>query len=160
MEIKPLRLTGSCEIILKRIEDERGYFLRVYDENVPAGLGIDTAAWNDSVSFNKKRHTVRGLHFQLPPFEEKKIVRVSRGAIWDVIVDLRRGSVNLWAVGRLRAVGREQQMPLYPGRIRTRLLHPYGRRHSQLQDRCALRSGIGKRDPLERRNAWHYVADR
>lgn len=92
MEIRPLRLTGSYEITLKRIEDERGYFLRVYDENVPAGLGIDTAAWNDSVSFNKKRNTVRGLHFQLPPFEERKIVRVSRGAIWDVIVDLRGGS--------------------------------------------------------------------
>lgn len=92
MEIKPLRLDGSCEIVLKRIEDERGYFLRVYDGNMPPRLGIDTTAWNDSVSFNKKRHTVRGLHFQLPPFEEKKIVRVSRGAIWDVIVDLRRGS--------------------------------------------------------------------
>ena len=92
MEIKPLRLAGSCEIILKRIEDERGYFLRVYDGDVPARLGIDTTAWNDSVSFNRKRHTVRGLHFQMPPFEERKIVRVSRGAIWDVIVDLRRGS--------------------------------------------------------------------
>jgi dTDP-4-dehydrorhamnose 3,5-epimerase len=77
---------------LKRIEDERGYFLRVYDADVPARLGIDTTMWNDSVSFNKKRHTVRGLHFQLPPFEEQKIVRVSRGAIWDVIVDLRRDS--------------------------------------------------------------------
>jgi dTDP-4-dehydrorhamnose 3,5-epimerase len=92
VEIKPLRLHGSCEITLQRIEDERGYFLRVYDGNVPAELGIETSAWNDSISFNKKRHTVRGLHFQLPPFEEKKIVRVSRGAIWDVIVDLRQGS--------------------------------------------------------------------
>lgn len=92
MEIRPLRLDGSYEIILKRIEDERGYFLRVYDEGVPARLGVEKNTWNDSISYNKRRHTVRGMHFQLPPFEETKIVRVSRGAVWDVIVDLRRGS--------------------------------------------------------------------
>lgn len=94
MEIRPLRLNGSCEFILERIEDERGYFLRVYDDSVPARLGIGKKPWNDSVSYNKKRHTVRGLHFQLPPFEEAKIVRVSRGAIWDVIVDLRKESAT------------------------------------------------------------------
>lgn len=92
MQIEPLRLKGSYLITLKRIEDERGYFLRVYDENLPIGVGTDTRVWSDSLSYNKKRHTVRGLHFQLPPYGEQKIVRAAQGAIWDVIVDLRKDS--------------------------------------------------------------------
>lgn len=92
MEIVPLKLKGSYLITLKRIEDERGYFLRVYDEDLPIGAGIDTRVWSDSLSYNKKRHTVRGLHFQLPPYEEQKIVRAARGAIYDVLVDLRKDS--------------------------------------------------------------------
>lgn len=92
MEIRPLRLRGSCEILLKRIEDVRGYFMPVFDSKMLIGAGIETADWHDNLSYNKKRDTVRGLHFQLPPFEERKIVRVSRGAIRDVIVDLRSGS--------------------------------------------------------------------
>ena len=92
MEIRPLKLAGACLIELKRISDERGFFQRLYDAETFAKHDLQIVWEHDSQSFNRKRHTVRGLHFQLPPFAETKLVRVSRGAISDVIVDLRRSS--------------------------------------------------------------------
>jgi len=92
VEIKPLRLAGSFEILLKRISDERGYFQRLYDAETFEKYGLKTHWEHDSQSFNLKKNTIRGMHFQLPPFAETKLVRCSRGAIWDVIVDLRQNS--------------------------------------------------------------------
>jgi dTDP-4-dehydrorhamnose 3,5-epimerase len=92
VEIRPLKLAGSFEIQLRRIADERGYFSRLYDADIFAKYDLQTVWKHDSQSFNLKKHTIRGLHFQLPPFDETKLVRVSSGAIWDVIVDLRRNS--------------------------------------------------------------------
>jgi dTDP-4-dehydrorhamnose 3,5-epimerase len=92
VEIRPLKLTGSFELTLKRVEDERGFFLRIYDAETFAKYDLQTNWEHDSLSFNLKRDTIRGLHFQMPPFEETKLVRVSQGAIWDVIVDLRKDS--------------------------------------------------------------------
>jgi dTDP-4-dehydrorhamnose 3,5-epimerase len=94
VEIRPLRLAGVFEIELRRISDERGYFQRLYDAETFAEHGLQVVWQHDSQSFNLKRDTVRGLHFQLPPFAETKLVRCSRGAIWDVVVDLRRASAT------------------------------------------------------------------
>ena len=94
MEIRQLKLAGACLIELTRISDERGYFSRLYDAETFAKYDLQTVWEHDSQSFNLKRHTVRGLHFQTPPFAETKLVRVSRGAISDVIVDLRRSSAT------------------------------------------------------------------
>lgn len=101
MEIRPLKLAGSFEIELRRISDERGYFQRLYDAETFAAHGLQTAWEHDSQSFNLKRDTVRGLHFQLPPYDETKLVRCARGRIWDVLVDLRRESETY---GRWEAV--------------------------------------------------------
>lgn len=92
MNVEPLKLKGSYKINLKPVSDERGYFVRTYDAELMAEHGLQTNWAHDSESYNARRHTVRGLHFQLPPFVETKIVRVSRGAVHDVIVDLRRDS--------------------------------------------------------------------
>jgi dTDP-4-dehydrorhamnose 3,5-epimerase len=94
LEIRPLKLSGAFEIQLKRISDERGYFQRLYDAETFAAHNLQTVWEHDSQSFNLKKNTVRGLHFQLPPFAETKLVRVSRGAISDVIVDLRKSSAT------------------------------------------------------------------
>ena len=92
MHLEPLKLKGTFEIKLKRTGDARGFFMRFYDREIFAAHGLQTVWEQESVSFNKEKNTVRGLHFQLPPFNETKIVRVVRGAIFDVFVDLRPDS--------------------------------------------------------------------
>lgn len=92
MEIKPLKLKGIFQLNLKRHGDLRGYFMRFYDREIFARHGLQTVWEQESVSFNRAKDTIRGLHFQLPPLVEAKIVRVVEGAIWDVFVDLRHNS--------------------------------------------------------------------
>jgi dTDP-4-dehydrorhamnose 3,5-epimerase len=70
-------------------EDERGFFARTWCRRELAARGLDTEIAQESISYNRSRGTVRGLHYQRPPHEETKIVRCTRGAIFDVIVDLR-----------------------------------------------------------------------
>jgi dTDP-4-dehydrorhamnose 3,5-epimerase len=70
-------------------EDERGFFARIWCRQELAAHDLDTDIAQESLSFNRERGTVRGLHFQRPPHEETKIVRCTRGAIFDVMVDLR-----------------------------------------------------------------------
>ena len=73
-------------------EDERGFFARTWCRQELTAHSLDTEIAQESISFNRHRGTVRGLHFQRRPHEETKIVRCTRGAIFDVIVDLRRYS--------------------------------------------------------------------
>jgi dTDP-4-dehydrorhamnose 3,5-epimerase len=82
-------LSGTCIIDGDRQEDVRGYFVRTFcrDTFRDAGLVHDFPQW--SASFNRQRGTIRGLHFQKPPRAETKLVRVTRGAIFDVVLDIR-----------------------------------------------------------------------
>ena len=72
--------------------DERGSFSEVYNRRVFAEHGIGLVFVQDNRSFSRRKGTIRGLHFQLPPYAQHKLVRVSRGSIFDVAVDLRLGS--------------------------------------------------------------------
>lgn len=92
MQIEPLKLEGTFKIKLERIGDNRGYFMRFYNREIFAAHNLQTVWEQESVSFNKEKNTLRGLHFQLPPFNETKIVRVAQGAIIDYFVDLRKSS--------------------------------------------------------------------
>ena len=83
------RLRDAWLIDIEPREDERGFFARTWCRQELAARGLDTEIAQESLSFNRHRGTIRGLHFQLPPHEEIKIVRCTRGAIFDVIVDLR-----------------------------------------------------------------------
>ena len=94
MQLKPLKLEGAYEIKLKRTVDERGFFMRFYDRQIFAENNLQTVWEQESVSFNRAKNTVRGLHFQNPPLVEAKIVRVVSGAILDVFVDLRKNSAT------------------------------------------------------------------
>jgi dTDP-4-dehydrorhamnose 3,5-epimerase len=85
-------LAGAFLIDVEPREDERGFFARTWCRQELAAQGLDTEIAQESVSYNRLRGTVRGLHLQRPPHEETKIVRCTRGAIFDVIVDLRPNS--------------------------------------------------------------------
>jgi dTDP-4-dehydrorhamnose 3,5-epimerase len=76
----------------ERTEDNRGYFARTFCEKEFGSRGLETHVAQCSVSFNQKKGTLRGMHYQVTPFEEAKLVRCVRGAIYDVIIDLRRHS--------------------------------------------------------------------
>jgi dTDP-4-dehydrorhamnose 3,5-epimerase len=83
------KLKGAFVIELERLEDERGFFARTFcqEEFVEARLNPKIAQCN--ISFNRKKGTLRGMHYQGSPYEESKLVRCTRGAIYDVIIDLR-----------------------------------------------------------------------
>ena len=77
---------------VRRIDDERGFFSETYNENDFADVGVDVRFVQDNQSLSRRRGTLRGLHFQRPPHAQGKLVRVTRGAILDVAVDIRHGS--------------------------------------------------------------------
>jgi len=82
-------LAGAYIIDLDRKEDSRGYFARAFCQKEFAEHGLKPVIAQANVAFNKKKGTLRGMHFQFPPAAETKLVRCSRGAIVDIIVDLR-----------------------------------------------------------------------
>jgi dTDP-4-dehydrorhamnose 3,5-epimerase len=88
----PTPLAGAFVVELERLEDERGFFARSFCREEFRKQGLEPAIEQCNVSWNRRRGTLRGLHFQAAPHEEAKVVRCTRGAIWDVIVDLREGS--------------------------------------------------------------------
>jgi dTDP-4-dehydrorhamnose 3,5-epimerase len=93
---------------LEELEDERGFFARSFCQNEFRAHGLDPTIVQCNVSFNRKRGTLRGLHYQSEPHAEAKLVRCTRGAIWDVVVDLRLGSATArkWFAAELSAENR------------------------------------------------------
>lgn len=91
-EIHPTRLEGVLEIVPARFGDTRGFFSETYNATRLAEAGIDLIFVQDNHSLSARRGVLRGLHYQLPPRAQDKLVRVVRGAIFDVAVDIRRGS--------------------------------------------------------------------
>lgn len=94
MKLVPTPLEGAYVVELDRLEDERGFFARTFCAEEFRRAGLVPAVSQCSVSFNKRRGTLRGLHYQAAPHEETKLVRCTQGAVWDVIVDLREGSAT------------------------------------------------------------------
>ncbi len=85
-------LKGAYIIELERIEDERGFFARSWCAREFAEHGLNANLAQCNVSFNKKKGTLRGMHYQAPPHEEAKMLRCTKGSLYDVIVDLRKDS--------------------------------------------------------------------
>ena len=92
MEVFSLNIADVRIIRPKQFGDHRGFFSETYNKVALAKAGITLDFVQDNHSLSKERGVVRGLHFQVPPFAQDKLVRVVRGAIFDVAVDLRRGS--------------------------------------------------------------------
>lgn len=82
---------GIREVRPPRFADERGFFSEVWNAATWKQAGIDLAFVQDNHSASRARGVLRGLHFQVPPLDQAKLVRVTRGAVFDVAVDLRRG---------------------------------------------------------------------
>ena len=82
-------LKGAFVINLKKIGDDRGFFARAYCKNEFAENNLNTNLVQANTALSVTQHTLRGLHFQIAPYEEAKIVRCIQGAVFDVIVDLR-----------------------------------------------------------------------
>jgi dTDP-4-dehydrorhamnose 3,5-epimerase len=91
-EVIPQALPDVLLIVAKKFGDARGYFMETYSHRRLEAAGFSGAFVQDNQSFTAAVGTVRGLHFQAPPHAQAKLVRVTRGAILDVCVDIRRGS--------------------------------------------------------------------
>ena len=85
-------LEGAYLVELEKRGDERGFFARLFCEKEFGAAGLETRFVQANNSLTLKKGALRGLHYQLPPAAEVKVVRAVRGALWDVIVDLRPGS--------------------------------------------------------------------
>ena len=84
---------AEVKLVVSRIHrDRRGFFSETYNRSALAGLGVNLEFVQDNHSLSVERGVVRGLHFQIPPFAQDKLVRVIRGSIFDVAVDIRRSS--------------------------------------------------------------------
>ncbi len=94
MEFIKTALSGLTLIKPKVHSDHRGFFLETYSSPIFKAAGIDSVFVQDNHSRSLERNVIRGLHFQKPPFEQSKLVRVIRGSIFDVAVDIRRESAT------------------------------------------------------------------
>jgi dTDP-4-dehydrorhamnose 3,5-epimerase len=119
IEVTPTAIPAVKIVRPPVFEDPRGTFSEVYNRQALAAAGIEIAFVQDNVSLSRPVGTVRGLHFQTPPFAQDKLVRVVRGRILDVAVDLRSGSPSF---------GRHVAVEL-SGENRLQLLVPIGFAH-------------------------------
>ncbi|MGH2823007.1 MAG: dTDP-4-dehydrorhamnose 3,5-epimerase family protein [Thermoleophilaceae bacterium] len=92
MRLEETPLAGAWLVELDRHEDERGFFARTFDRAEWVARGMDPTVAQCNTSFNALAGTLRGMHFQADPHGEPKLVRCTRGAIWDAIVDVRPDS--------------------------------------------------------------------
>jgi dTDP-4-dehydrorhamnose 3,5-epimerase len=92
MDVTPLKLPEVPEIIPRKLGDERGFFSETYSLEVFGRAGIDLIWVQDNHSFSVSKGVLRGLHYQSPPMAQDKLVRVVKGAMFNVAVDIRHGS--------------------------------------------------------------------
>jgi dTDP-4-dehydrorhamnose 3,5-epimerase len=92
MKVTTTPLPGVTIVDLEYLTDDRGFFARTFCQREFAAAGLATDFVQTSISYNRQRATLRGLHYQDDPFQEEKVVRCTRGAVFDVAVDLRTAS--------------------------------------------------------------------
>ena len=110
MLIEATEIPDVKRIVPKKFGDDRGYFVEVFNRSAIAKTGLDFQPVQENQSLSKSIGTVRGLHFQRAPHVQAKLVRVLRGSIFDVAVDIRVGSATYghWVAAELTAAGGEQ----------------------------------------------------
>jgi dTDP-4-dehydrorhamnose 3,5-epimerase len=104
------KLPGALVIDVERFEDQRGFFARCWSEAEFSARGLDARLVETNISFNRRKGTLRGMHFQIEPHAQPKLVRCTAGAIYDVILDLRPESATFkqWTAVELTADNRRQ----------------------------------------------------
>ena len=96
MRFEPTDIPGCVVVRPERQEDERGHFARTWDREAFAAHGLAAAVAQCSTSFNARRGTLRGMHWQAAPHAEAKLVRCTRGSVYDVCLDLRPETWGRW----------------------------------------------------------------
>jgi dTDP-4-dehydrorhamnose 3,5-epimerase len=114
MEINERKLRGVFEITLQPHYDKRGFFMRVFDDNILSQDGIKNTWVQENHSYSKGKNIIRGLHFQRAPYTEAKMVRCIRGAVMDVFVDLRSESDTFGMWDSIELTSENKKMILIP----------------------------------------------
>jgi dTDP-4-dehydrorhamnose 3,5-epimerase len=114
LEIVELNIPGVHEVRLSPIADERGFFMRTYDVAAMTEAGLHREWVQENESRNERKGVLRGLHFQFPPSAEAKLVWCVQGEVFDVYVDLRRGSPTLGRWGGVVLSEQERNMVFIP----------------------------------------------
>ena len=109
MKFIPTPIPGACVIELERIGDDRGFFARAWCSEEFERAGLNSTLRQCNVSFNERRGTLRGMHYQAAPGAEAKVIRCTSGAIYDVILDLRKASAAFgqWFAVELNCANRK-----------------------------------------------------
>lgn len=115
MRFTPTRLAGAYVIEPEELADERGFFARLWCAREFADRGLETSVAQASIAFNKAEGTLRGMHYQVLPHQEVKIVRCTAGSIFDVIADLRTDSPTYLKVFHEVLSARNRKMLYIPG---------------------------------------------
>jgi dTDP-4-dehydrorhamnose 3,5-epimerase len=114
MKFVPTPLAGSYLIDLDKREDERGFFARFFCEREFAGAGLETRFVQINNSLSRDQGTLRGMHYQLEPSAEVKVVRALSGALWDAILDLRQSSPTFGQSFGVELTGQNRRMMYVP----------------------------------------------
>jgi len=116
MTFQETKLAGVIHVHLERKFDERGFFARAWCQNEFENQGLEARLVQCSVSFNNRKGTLRGMHYQAEPYPETKLVRCTRGSIYDVIVDLRPRSQTFkqW-IGFILSAANQDMIYVPPG---------------------------------------------
>lgn len=114
MVFDELEVKGAFVIEPEKKEDERGFFARTWCQKEFVAHGLNPRLVQCNISYSKKKGTLRGLHYQAPPHEEAKLVRCTRGAIYDVILDLRRDSPTFKRWIALELIAESNRMVYVP----------------------------------------------
>jgi dTDP-4-dehydrorhamnose 3,5-epimerase len=114
MKFTDTPLDGSYVIDPDRVEDERGFFARLWSVETFDALGLDSRLVECDVAWNVRRGTLRGMHYQLPPTDGAKVVRCTSGAVFDAIIDLRADSATPYGWFGVELSGQNRRMLYVP----------------------------------------------
>lgn len=105
MTFRETNISGVFEIDVEPIRDERGFFARTWCQEEFEGMGLNSRSVQCNISFNPRKGTLRGMHYQAAPHAESKLVRCTKGAVYDVVLDLRPQSATFkdWVAVTLTA---------------------------------------------------------
>ena len=114
MNFTETKLAGAFVIELERHPDQRGFFARTFCQQEFEAHGVNAQVVQCNVSFNKRKGTLRGMHYQAVPFAEAKLVRCTSGSIYDVIIDLRPSSATFKQHFAVELSGKNRRMLYIP----------------------------------------------
>ncbi len=133
MDFREFDIPGPKLIVPKRFSDARGFFSETFSTRAFGEIGIDQQFVQDNHAFSIAQGTVRGLHFQAPPYAQAKLIRVTRGRILDVAVDIRRGSPSYGQHIAVELSADNWAQLFVPQGLCAWLLHPRFRLRDRLQ---------------------------